>query len=367
MKTLLPALLVSVAVVSGSDLAITYEFSDRPLMRVVVETIVSGASREARIPAAAASGVTATARDKSSGKTLPLRLNGKEAIVQLASSMGKLAQPLIVVEQSLDRSVFLKKTASGYAFEALAEPGRHTVVLPAGWVVKNTSTPVQMQIVSGRMQVGVLHAGSAPLPLKVEAAPGASAPEARLANTFRAADDRRIEYEMEEPSTHRIQLWLEMIVPAGRTRFYSELRKDDDITNPRTLDLDRGTELPTRILTGAEANQLDDAPGKFDDDASVLVAELGYRVPPGAFARVRSYQTATDRKGYGLAADGSFLLNRFVARAATRYIFPTGWDLTSSDQPAVLSTDAKGRIVADFAWTGGDATKLVVTGRKRTK
>jgi hypothetical protein len=367
MKTLLPALLVSVAVVSGSDLAVTYEFSDRPLMRVVVETIVSGSSREARLPIAAATGVTAVAHEKSSGKTLPVRLAGKEAVVQLAPSMGKLAQPLIVVEQSLDRSIFLKKTASGYVFETLAAPGRHTVVLPAGWVVKNTSTPVQMQITSGRMQIGVLHAGSAPLLFKVEAAPGASAPEARLGNSFRAADDRRIEYEMEEPSTHRIQLWLEMIVPAGRTRFYSELRKDDSITNPRTLDLDRGTDMPTQILTGAEANKLDDVPSKFDDDASVLVAELGYKVPQGAFARVRSYQTATDRKGYGLAPDGSLLLNRFVARAATRYIFPAGWDVTSTDQPAVFSTDAKGRTVADFAWTGGDATKLVVTGRKRTK
>ena len=224
--------------------------------------------------------------------------------------------------------------------------------------------PGAYTINGGPLEVGIL-AVDGPIDVKLEAAVAPSAPSATLSGSFRADDDRRIIYWLEDPSTQRISLALELLITQpGQAHVYSVLRKEDDITNPRTVDVDRAIDLPTRIVTGREAMAIGDSPTPIPEDASVLVADLGYRVPPGGSARVRLYQVATDKDGYRVSPEGELRWTRFLARLRTRAVLPVGWSLTSVDQPAVISKDAEGRVVLDFLQAGGNSPALYLTARK---
>ena len=107
-----------------------------------------------------------------------------------------------------------------------------------------------------------------------------------------------------------------------------------------------------------------DSPTPIPDDASVLVAELGYRILPGGSARIRSYQVATDKEGYSVSAEGELRWTRFLARLRTRAVLPVGWFLTSVDQPAAISKDAEGRVVLDFVQAGANSPTLSLSARK---
>ena len=99
-----------------------------------------------------------------------------------------------------------------------------------------------------------------------------------------------------------------------------------------------------------------------------MAAEVtrSYAVQQGANARIRLYQTATDRAGYELMPSGERRW-RFLARTRTRIVLPAGWDLSSLDQSALTHLDAEGRLVLDFAHMGGDVPELTLTARRSQK
>ena len=147
---------------------------------------------------------------------------------------------------------------------------------------------------------------------------------------------------------------------------FSVLLPTDRILDPVTLDVDRGVELPTRIVSAQEAATIPHSPTPLPDDARVLVADLGYAVPEGGNVRVRLYQTAIN-PGYELLPDGDLRLLRFLARPRTRIVLPAGWELTSLDQPALPSRDADGRLVLDFVHAGGDRPSLTLTATRQPR
>src|SRR5439155_16147327 len=122
---------------------------------------------------------------------------------------------------------------------------------------------------------------------RLEAGKGRSRAQ-QLAATFRAEDDRSIVYWLDDPAIGRMTLALELLVTKpGQSHLYSVLRNQDHITDPVTLDLDRGVELQTRIVSGSEANAIGDSATAFQPDASVLVADLEYAVPEQRSPRLR--------------------------------------------------------------------------------
>ena len=183
--------------------------------------------------------------------------------------------------------------------------GRVTLALPPGYGVTSCSTPAQYAIEEGRLEVGIL-AIDRPIAVKLEAAVRPSAPTATLSGSFRVADDRTIVYWLEDPSAQRISLALEMLITQpGQAHVYSVLRKEDNITNPRTVDVDRGIELPTRIVTGREAMAIGDSPTPIPEDASVLVADLGYPVPQGGARESACTRSPPTRKDTASAPKAS--------------------------------------------------------------
>ena len=173
-------------------------------------------------------------------------------------------------------------------FEHTAPPGRITVVLPPGSVLGSSTAPVQASVEGGRLMLGILNPGPASLPIKFEIEPGDPGAVRMIEGDFRAADERNIIYWLEDPAEHRIRLALELLLDTpGQAHVFSVLFPTDEILEPLTLDVDRGVELPTRIVSAEEAAAISHAPTPLPDDAKVLVADLGYSVPEGGNARVR--------------------------------------------------------------------------------
>ena len=355
------------ATTAASDRAVRYELGDRADIRIITDVIATeaGAAQWRHRLSDGSRPEEARVIDRDSGKPLVSRIDGLDLLVELGRALPAKAEQRLRIEEVANRSNYLTGQGLGAAltFEHWVE-GRVTIVLPPGYGVTACATPAQYAIDEGRLEVGIL-AVDGPISVRLDVAVAPSAPSAKLSGSFRADDDRSIIYWLEDPGAKRISLALEMLITQpGQAHVYSVLRKDDYITNPRTLDVDRGIELPTRIVTGREAMAIGDSPTPIPDDASVLVADLGYRILPGGSARIRSYQVATDKEGYSVSAEGELRWTRFLARLRTRAVLPAGWFLTSVDQPAAVSKDAEGRVVLDFIQAGANSPTLYLTARK---
>lgn len=368
-RVLLMLNLVLAAAPAGAadNVAVRYEFGDRADIRIVTDVVVTqSAAREWRHKLAPGSrAADARAVDRATGRPLAARVEGTELVVDLGRELPAEAEQRIGVEEVAARGDYVKGQGQGARLVFQQDvTGRVIIVLPPGYTVTRSSVPAQFEIQDGRLRAGIAALGG-PVSVVIEAEVGPSAPAVALPGSFRAADERTIVYWLEEPASQRIRLALEMVLThPGQAHVYSVLRKEDNITNPVTMDVDRGTRLPTRIVTGTQATALGDAPAPFPSDASVLVADLGYAVPRGGSARVRLYQEASDREGYQLVKDGDLQWKRFLGRLRTRAVLPVGWFLTSVDQPAVISRDEQGRVVLDFTHTGADSPSLFLTARK---
>ena len=269
------------------------------------------------------------------------------------------------IEEVAARHNYVRPSGTGWTFEHAAPAGRITVVLPPGTFLAGSSVPVQTAVEKGRLKLGILHPGPEPLPLRLEIESGDPGRDRTIEGDFRADDERNIVYWLEDPAEHRLSLALELLIDTpGQAHVFSVLLPTDEILDPVTLDVDRGVELPTRIVPAAEAAAIPHAPAPLPDGARVLVADLGYSVPEGGNARIRLYQTAIN-PGFELLENGDFRLLRFLARPRTRIVLPPGWDLTSLDQPAFQHRDVEGRIVLDFVHAGGDRPSLTLTARRR--
>jgi hypothetical protein len=337
---------------------------ERPLQIVTDVVVKSLGAREYRHVLALGSDSGATkAIDRASGKPLATRVEGGALIVSLGRTLNDKAEQRLGIEERVPRAGFLKPQGQGLVFTSRVGLGRVVIVLPPGFAVARSTRLAQVAAEGERVKLGFVNATDESLPVQVEMLPGAAGSVSIPPGGFRAEDDRTIVYWLGDPESHRIDLALELrITRPGQAHAYSVLIRGDNITNPRTLDVDRGLDLPTRIVSGAEPTALGES--MFPPDAAVFVADLGDKLPAGGSARVRLYQTATDPVGYRLLPTGEIRWDRFVGRLRTRAVLPEGWVLTSVDQPALVSVDERGRVVIDFVQAGADSPKLVLTARK---
>jgi hypothetical protein len=364
------ALLAAAPVLCAQDRAVQYDLGETSDVRIVTDVIVSKAGTREWRHALAPGGHAAAARaiDRATGRPLRTRVEGTNLVVAFDRVLAPRAEQRLGIEEVAARGGYVTGSGPGAKLTfAQTVSGRVTLLLPPGYSVRGCSAPAQYATENGRMKVGIV-ALDAPTTVRLEAEVGPSAPGAAFGGSFRAQDERSIVYWLEQPETQRIKLALELLLTKpGQRHAYSVLRREDNITEPETLDVDRGALLPTRILTGAEAGAIGDSPTPIPGDASVLVADLGYGVPAGGTVRIRSYQVALDKDGYHLTADGELRWTRFLARLRTRVVLPAGWSLTSVDQPALIGRDNEGREVLDFVQAGGTSPTLFLTARRLTR
>ncbi len=351
-----------------------FQLSTEPEIVIVTDLIIEGSGIQSHRFTLSEGSRTEGARaiDRATGKVLTTKIDGSDLDIELGRTLAEKAEQRLRIEERAKREPYLNAQSAGDAgendtliFEHDVPPGRTIVCLPAGYGLESSSVPTQIEVEAGQLKAGIINPSEEPIPVRFELRPGSAASSAPIEGSFRAEDDRNIIYWLEDPAEHRLRLALELMVDSpGQAHVYSILRKDDNITEPVTLDVDRGVELPTRIVSGVVAAAIGDSPTPIPSDADVLVADLGYAVPPGANARIRLYQTATDRAGYELMPSGELRWRRFLGRLRTRIVLPTGWDLTSLNQPALTHLDSEGRLVLDFVHMGGDVPELTLTAHR---
>jgi hypothetical protein len=298
-----------------------------------------------------------TAWDISRGTEMLVHRTGKFARIALPSISSEKTETRIRIEETIP--------ATGLTFRRTLPKGRYLFNLPDGYVVDSCSLPSQIETPEGHVVVGIVQGSDIPAPVSLAIRKGIAVTTAPFKGNFTAQDNRVVSYQLLDPNDHQIRLWLEMYVDKpGQSHFYSQLRMADRTSDPITLDVDRGIEIPTRIVSGKEANAIGDSPTPFHDDALVLVADLGYSIPEGGSARLRSFQTATDPENYRLIGPDEFRLDRFIARTRTQYILPAGWSLESMDQAGTLSKTPDGRVVIDFVSTSAQGSPLVLIAHR---
>ena len=286
-----------------------------------------------------------------------------ELTVKKAGTGYKITLPSIASDKAeirirIDESV----PATGLTIHHTLAKGRYVFNLPLGYVLESSSLPAQIEVLDGHVVAGIVQGHDTPATVTLMFKQGSMpSPLVAFEGSFTALDNRAVSYQLLDPKDHQFRLWLEMYVDKpGQTHFYSQLRIPDHISDPVTLDVDRGVELPTRILSGKQATAIGDAPSPFPDEAQVLVADLGYSIPAHGSARIRSYQTATDPVGYRLVDPDNLRLDRFIARTRTQYILPAGWSLESMSQPGTISTTPDGRVIIDFVGNSAQAARLTI-------
>lgn len=247
---------------------------------------------------------------------------------------------------------------------------RNAVVLPAGYRLVSCNVPSQvLQQPDGRILISFWNTSPAQAPLVLKARREAmtapmksSIPAARLEE--RASQTREIVYLLQQPETHRFDLWHDYTeTRAGVSTYVNIVRTGSQVSNPSGRNLDTGAALQPRIVHGAEVAKIS-AEAKDITPSSEAVVFSFPPVSAGGSARLRFNETYTDPGSYRLVGD-ELVWDRSFGRAANAVVLPDGWVLTNSSAPAITSELPDGRTRLDFLNPRTDELQVLITAHRR--
>jgi len=185
------------------------------------------------------------------------------------------------------------------------------------------------------------------------------------AQTERAMQDRIIHYWLLEPESHQFKISHDFTVDkVGQKSVHSFVRKGSVVSTATIIDLNTGQTLPTRNASGKEVNALGYYPTPTDPESVVVQGDLSKAITSGETVRVRVIETYTDPKGYRIDG-GELIWDRTLGRPYNEITLPTGWKLTGMNVPAIVSTDAEGRVMCRITNPRNDEVHVVLRARKR--
>ena len=246
---------------------------------------------------------------------------------------------------------------------------RNAVILPAGYELVSCNFPSQiLQEPDGRIGISFWNdtPAEAPLTLRARPAPGlrpaASSVAGRLVD--RAHQNREIVYYLQQPETHAFDLYHDYTESRpGTSTYVNEVRAGSTVSSPRARDLDTGDELKYEIVKGEAIARGNYGVKDVTRQSEIVVFHFA-PVAAGQSIRLRMYETYTDSARYRLDGD-ELVWDRSFGRPANAVVLPSGWILTNSSIPAVVSTTADGRVRLDFINPRPDEIAVLVTARRR--
>jgi hypothetical protein len=181
----------------------------------------------------------------------------------------------------------------------------------------------------------------------------------------RAAQTREIVYFLQQPETHAFSLYHDYTETNPKVgQYLNVVRAGSRVSNPSAIDLDTGAPLDTKILTGAE---LAGSGIQSEEPVSPTTEVVVIRFPPppaGGSVRLRISETYSDPARYRM--DGEDLIwDRAFGRARNAVVLPSGWRLTHSSIPAVVSLTDDGRIRLDFVNPRPDQIDVLIVAKRR--
>jgi hypothetical protein len=179
-----------------------------------------------------------------------------------------------------------------------------------------------------------------------------------------AADEFTL-YELLPPETHQFAIVYDVsTVREGAQFFFNPIRPGSTATKEKVVDRATGRELKFEVVDGKEAKASGLVSPDTKDTAAFIRVHLLAPVPKGGETRIRIYKTYTDAPSYFLK-DGLLIFDRPLGIKRNQVVLPQGWELVGSASPAIVSTDADGRVRLSFVNDRDDQLPVKITARRQ--
>lgn len=243
---------------------------------------------------------------------------------------------------------------------------RNSVVLPAGYELAASNYPAQvLQQADGRLAVSFWNTTPAPAPLRITARPVRGLGVTSAPVDERARQTREIVYELGAPETNSFAIAHDYTEHRlGVASYVNVVRAGSKVSNPSARNLDTGAALRWEVVSGEDV--LRAAPDT--KDVSPETQAVVFHFPPlqaGRTMRLRISETYTDPASYKLQADGSFVWERKLGRAANAVILPPGWMLIESTMPATVTETGDTRVRLDLINPRPDELTVRIVAQRR--
>jgi hypothetical protein len=164
-----------------------------------------------------------------------------------------------------------------------------------------------------------------------------------IGTTGFAADEFTL-YELLPPETHQFAITYDVTATReGSPYFLNPIRPGSVATKERVIERSSGKEL------------------KFE--AEFIKVTLPGPVPKGGETRIRIFKTYTDAASYTLNGD-QLVFSRPLGIKRNVVVLPKGWELRECASPAIVSTDADGRVRLSFLNDRDDQLPVKIVARR---
>lgn len=178
-----------------------------------------------------------------------------------------------------------------------------------------------------------------------------------------AADEFTI-YDLLPPETHQFAITYDVTTTReGSPYFLNPIRPGSVSTKERVIERSSGKELKFETVTGKDAKATGLVPAETPDKDEFIKVYLPGPVPKGGETRIRIYKTYTDPASYTLT-DGKLVFIRPLGIKRNVVLLPKGWELIECASPAIVSTDADGRIRVSFLNDRDDQLPVKIVARR---
>ena len=161
-----------------------------------------------------------------------------------------------------------------------------------------------------------------------------------------AGDDEFTLYELLGPDSHRFAITYDVGAEREGDRYFlNPIREGSVATDERAVDRATGKPLRFELVKGA------------------IKVELATPVPKGGARRIRILKTYADAKSYYPEGD-RIVFDRGLSIRRNAVVLPAGYELVSCSVPAIVSTEADGRVKASFVNDRDDVLPVKIVGRR---
>ena len=178
-----------------------------------------------------------------------------------------------------------------------------------------------------------------------------------------AADEFTL-YELLPPETHQFAITYDVTAThEGAPFFFNPIRPGSVATKERVIERSTGKELKFEVVNGKDAKATGLVPPETPDKDEFIKVHLPAPVPKGGETRIRIFKTYTDAASYTVT-DGQLVFTRPLGIKRNVVILPKGYELVASASPAIVTTDADGRVRISFLNDRDDQLPVKIIGRK---
>jgi len=266
---------------------------------------------------------------------------------------------------------------------------RNAVVLPPGYEIVACNVPAQVLTTpDGRIASRFYNIDPEAAPLVVKAralstpaaaanpgpaakpreSPSQAGPAPSYASRLaeRARQDRSIVYFLKPPDTHSFSLYHDYTESReGTDRYLNVVRQGSHVSDPKAWVLDTGEVLPSETLKGEAIGRAGISTAEpVNRDTEIVVIRFP-RVQRGQSIRLRIEETYTDPVSY-FADHDELIFDRSFGRPRNAVVLPSGWYVTASSLPAVVTETDDGRIRVDYNNPRPDTLYVLLKAKPRS-